>query len=89
MGNRHFVHSIPWEVEKHLHRLAGQWSQAIGESVDGLTRQAQQFMCEELATIDGLAPQTQDQRPAVEEALAVLDEFNQSAQSSHRCENIR
>ena len=46
-------------------------------------------MCEELATIDGLAPQTQDQRPAVEEALAVLDEFNQSAQSSHRCENIR
>lgn len=73
--NRHFLRRIPWEVEKNLHRLAGQWSQALGESIDGLARQAQQFMREELATIEGLVVQAQDQRPAIEKALAVLDEL--------------
>lgn len=73
--NRHFVRRISWEAEKNLHRLAGQWSQAIGESIDGLARHAQQFMREELATIEGLVSQAHDQRPAIEKALAALNEL--------------
>jgi GTPase Era involved in 16S rRNA processing len=75
--NRHFVRRIPWEVEKNLHRLAAQWSQALGDSIDGLARQAQQFMREELATIEGLVSQAEDQRPAIEAALAALDALDQ------------
>jgi hypothetical protein len=71
--NRHFFRRIPWEVDKNLHRLAAQSSQAIADSIDGLARQAQEFMRRELATIEGLVSMAQDQRPAIEEALAVLD----------------
>jgi GTP-binding protein EngB required for normal cell division len=71
--NRHFVRRIPWEVEKNLHRLVAQWSQAIAASMDDLARQAQAFMRDELTTIEGLVSKTQDQRPALERALAALD----------------
>lgn len=71
--NRHFLRRIPWEVDKNLHRLAAQWSLAIAVSIDGLAQQAQEFMRQELATIEGLVSTAQDQRPAIEEALVTLD----------------
>src|SRR5574341_197740 len=71
--NRHFLRKIPWEADKNLHRLAAQWSQAIAASIDGLARQAQEFMRQELATIEGLVSTAQDQRPAIEEALVTLN----------------
>ncbi len=77
--NRHFLRRIPWEVDKNLHRLAAQWSQAIAASIDELAQQAQEFMRQELATIEGLVSTAQDQRPAIEEALAVLDGLEQTS----------
>lgn len=71
--NRHFVRRLPWEVEKNLHRLAGQWSQAIAASIDGLARQAQDFIREELATVEGLVAEAEDRRPAIEQGLATLE----------------
>jgi hypothetical protein len=70
---RHFLRRVPWEVSKNLHRLAAQWSQAATAVIDDLARQAKDFMREELVTIEGLVSIAQDQRPAVEEALATLD----------------
>jgi GTP-binding protein EngB required for normal cell division len=69
---RHFIRLLPWEAEKNLHRLAGQWSEAIGRSVDDLARQAQHFIKEELTTVEGLVAQAEDRRPAVEQGLATL-----------------
>jgi len=74
--NRHFLHLLPWEIEKNLHRLAAQWSTAIGKSVDDLADQAQRFIQEEMATIEGLVAKAQDQRPAIEQALATLDRLD-------------
>ena len=71
--NRHFVHLLPWEIEKNLHRLAAQWSTTIAKSVDDLADQAQRFIQEEMTTIEGLVAKAQDQRPAIERALATLD----------------
>ncbi len=71
--NRHFLRMLPWEVEKGLHRLAAQWSTAIGKSVDDLAEQAQLFIQEEMTTIEGLVAKAQDQRPGIETALATLD----------------
>ncbi len=79
--NRHFVRRIPWEIDKNLHRLTAQWSQAIAASIDDLARQAQDFMQRELGTIEGLVSNAGDQRPAVEEALTVLDELERTVET--------
>lgn len=70
---RHLLRRLPWEVDKNLHRLAGQWSEAIGRSVDDLARQAQDFIEEELTTVEGLVVNAEDQRPAIAQGLATLD----------------
>lgn len=70
---RHLLRRLPWEVDKNLHRLAGQWSEAIGRSVDDLARQAQDFIEEELTTVEGLIAKAEDQRPAIAQALAALN----------------
>lgn len=51
---RHFLRRIPWEVEKNLSRVAAQWADALGASIDGLFRDATGFLERELATIEGL-----------------------------------
>jgi GTP-binding protein EngB required for normal cell division len=51
---RHFVGRVPWEVEKNLSRVAGQWADAVGASIDGLFRDATAFLEREVETIAGL-----------------------------------
>jgi len=70
---RHFLNRLPWEVEKNLHRLAGQWSDAITGTVDDMATQAQDFIQEELDTIEALVAKAQDQQPAIAEAIDLLD----------------
>ncbi len=78
--NRHFVRRIPWEVDKNLHRLTAQWSEAIAMRIDDLARQVQDFMQKELTTIERMVSKAEDQRPAVEQALATLDELDQTVE---------
>jgi GTP-binding protein EngB required for normal cell division len=77
--NRHFLRRLPWEVDKNLHRLAAQWSQAATGVIDDLAGQARGFMRQELGTIDGLVSKAQDRRPAIEQALAALDRLEQGS----------
>jgi GTP-binding protein EngB required for normal cell division len=51
---RHFLRRIPWEVEKNLSRVAAQWADAVGASIDGLFRDATAFLEREMETIAGL-----------------------------------
>ncbi len=51
---RHFLRRVPWEVEKNLSRVAGQWADAVGVSIDGLFRDATEFLEREVRTIAGL-----------------------------------
>lgn len=51
---RHFLRKVPWEVEKNLSRVAGQWADAVGASIDGLFRDATDFLGREVGTIAGL-----------------------------------
>jgi GTP-binding protein EngB required for normal cell division len=51
---RHFVRRVPWEIEKNLSRVAGQWADAVGASMDGLFRDATAFLEREVETIAGL-----------------------------------
>lgn len=69
---RHFLRGLPWDVEKNLHRLTGQWADSIGRTVDDLARQAEDFVREELETVEGLVAKAQDQRAVIEQAMELL-----------------
>ena len=71
---RHFLRRIPWEVEKNLSRVAGQWADAVGASIDGLFRDATAFLEREMATIAGLVGGA-DAGARLEEIRAVLAEL--------------
>jgi GTP-binding protein EngB required for normal cell division len=71
---RHFLRRVPWEVEKNLSRVAGQWADAVGASIDGLFRDATEFLGREIETIAGLVGEADagDRREEVRAALAEL-----------------
>jgi hypothetical protein len=64
---------LPWEVEKNLTRLSGQWSKATAQSIASLARQAEEFMDQEAATVIELASATEDKRARVTAALEKLE----------------
>jgi GTP-binding protein EngB required for normal cell division len=78
---RHFLRRIPWEVEKNLSRVAGQWADAVGASIDGLFRDATTFLEREIGTIAGLVGEADEGNRLVEvrAALAELDHLESAA----------
>jgi hypothetical protein len=71
---RHFLRRIPWEVEKNLSRVAGQWADAMGASIDVLYRDATEFLGREMETIAGLVGEA-DAGNRLEEIRAALAEL--------------
>ena len=73
--HRHFLRRIPWEVEKNLSRVAGQWADAMGASIDGLFRDATSFLEREVETIAGLVGEAEagNRGEEIRAALAELD----------------
>lgn len=65
---------LPWEVEKNLTRLAWQWTEAATSSIESMSRQARDFMTQEIEAVSRLASGSEDQVLRVERALAELDE---------------
>ncbi len=70
---RHFLKRIPWESEKNLSRLSGQWADAVNASIDAVARQAVDFIRDEIATVARLVSEAGDRRAEIAEALAALD----------------
>ncbi len=70
---RHFLALIPWEAEKNLSRLAGQWADAVNASIAALAVQAVDFIQGELSTIDRLVAAAGDRRAEIAAALRELD----------------
>jgi len=66
---------LPWEVEKNLTRLGGQWYEAAKASIESLRRQAQEFMNREAATVIELATSSEDKRERIKAAMARLDDI--------------
>ncbi len=51
---KRFVEKIPWEVETNINRLAAQWEDRVNAAIDGMHRQAVQYVKDETATIESL-----------------------------------
>src|SRR5207244_11258232 len=66
---RHLLGRVTWEVEKNLHRLAGDWAGAVDAAVAGLRSQATAWVDAELATLGRLLGQRPPKAAAFREAL--------------------
>jgi hypothetical protein len=62
------------EVEKNLSRVAAQWADAVGASIDGFFRDATEFLGREVETIAGLVGEA-DAGNRLEEVRAALAEL--------------
>ena len=70
---RHFLRLIPWEAEKNLSRLAGQWAEAVNASIEDLAGQTLEFMEKELSTIERLVSNTDSRQSDLAMALKELE----------------
>lgn len=72
---RHVVGRVPWEIEKNLTRLAGDWSGAVNLAVADLGGQAVDWVDAELAMLDRLLGQPQMEAVQCRAALEAVDEI--------------
>jgi GTP-binding protein EngB required for normal cell division len=70
---RHLLGRAPWEVEKNLIRLAGDWAGAVDAAVADLRAQAVAWVDAELATLEGLLGRRPAEAAAFREALGRLE----------------
>jgi GTP-binding protein EngB required for normal cell division len=71
---RHVLGRVPWEVEKNLVRLAGDWARVVDAAVADLGAQAGAWVDTELATLERLLGQRPGEAAAFRDALRRLDE---------------
>ncbi len=71
---RHILGLTPWEVEKNLARLAGDWSGAVDAAAADLRAQAVGWVDAELATLDRLLARRPGEAAAFRAALRRLEE---------------
>jgi len=70
---RHVLGRVPWEVEKNLIRLAGDWARTVDGAVTDLRTQAAAWVDAELSTLGRLLGQRQPETTTFREALRRLE----------------
>jgi hypothetical protein len=71
---RHARALVPWEVEKNLRRLAGEWTEALEKAVGVLRICAAVWLDAELATLDHLLGQQPNAAAKFRAALSRLED---------------
>lgn len=69
---KRFLEKIPWEVETNINRLAAQWEERINAAIDGMHRQAVQYVRDETATIDALLSGARGRTGEIRQMIADL-----------------
>jgi GTP-binding protein EngB required for normal cell division len=72
MFRRHVIGRVPWEVEKNLTRLVGDWAEAVNAAETNLRRQAEVWVDTELSTLDRLLAQQTLEASAYQAAIVQL-----------------
>jgi GTP-binding protein EngB required for normal cell division len=78
MFRRHVIRRVPWEVQKNLTRLVGDWTEAVNAAVTNLRRQAGVWVDTELSTLDRLLAQQPLEASAFRAAIVQLEGAVQS-----------
>lgn len=74
--HRHFLRRVPWEVEKNLTRIAGDWAESVNEVIEAFQREAVEFVVAELATLTSLLAQPATDAAEIRETLATLSRIS-------------
>jgi GTP-binding protein EngB required for normal cell division len=69
---KEFIEKIPWEVETNINRLAAQWEERINAAIDGMHRQAVQYVEDETATIESLLSGARGRTEEIRQMIAGL-----------------
>jgi GTP-binding protein EngB required for normal cell division len=72
---RHFIKSIPKEVEINLSRLAYQWEKSINNAIEAMRIQAINYITEELVTIEALLSRTRGQTDDINRLIAQIEKL--------------
>ncbi|MGD0275180.1 MAG: hypothetical protein ABSB79_03825, partial [Syntrophales bacterium] len=71
---RHFIKQIPRVVYVNFSRLAAQWEERINRAIEDMRKQAANYIKNEIATIDALLSQSQDQTEEIRRLITKLQE---------------
>jgi len=69
---KHFIRQIPREVEVNLSRLASQWAERINKAIEGMRRQTEKYVKDELVTIESLLVNAGGQTGEIRETMKKL-----------------
>ena len=69
---KRFIEKIPWEVETNINRLAAQWEDRVNAAIDGMHRQAVQYVKDETATIESLLSSAHGRTDEIRQMIADL-----------------
>lgn len=75
---KHFLRMIPGEVFVNLSRLAAQWEDRINKAIEGMKKQALNYVQEEIATIESLLSKAQGRS---EEIKAIIQELSEQSKN--------
>ncbi len=74
---KRFLEKIPWEVETNINRLAAQWEDRINGAIDGMHRQAVQYVRDETATIESLLSSSRGRTDEIRRMIAGLQAISE------------
>jgi GTP-binding protein EngB required for normal cell division len=66
---RHFRRQINWEAEKHLARLAAQWSERINKTIERAAADEESYAQGQITTFHAMLSETDLRMPAIQRAL--------------------
>ncbi|MGE5841140.1 MAG: dynamin family protein [Deltaproteobacteria bacterium] len=69
---KRFIEKIRWEVETNINRLAAQWEERINATIDGMHRQAVQYVRDETATIESMLYSARGRTGEIRQMIADL-----------------
>jgi len=74
---KRFLEKIPWEVETNINRLAAQWEDRINAAIDGMQKQAVQYVRDETATIESLLSSACGRTDEIRQMIAGLQTISE------------
>ncbi len=79
---KRFLEKVPWEVETNINRLAAQWEDRINAAIDGMHKQAVQYVRDETATIESLLSSAQGRTDEIRGMIEALKRYSDDLSAS-------
>jgi hypothetical protein len=86
---KHYLNQVSWDVEMNLSRLAAQWEDRINKGIDGMKKQALNYVQDELVTIESLLSKAHGQTDEIRRTMDELKaELKQLMDNGERSSNV-